>query len=304
MKINLHGGASLTLEVRLKKIVLQFDTCHYNRHCPHLKIFFLPYTAGVYSLRHTFLVNLREMSAMMFNTLRHPLSWVVLITFLIAIPVSARAEEDPDDPNAKTNTQDTQDRVLKPKSTKPSQRNLEHRKFVTDHPDRSDAGIFHVAFAAGGNFYVEPEVNSQTKTPTGNYFKDFGFQGGVYFDYDYSELPENIPLALRGFFGYKYILSSVHVFSFDGMVRRMFELSENTRFGLGLGGSAAVWYRVQQDATATSPASSEEIIFLPSFLIGAGFEFNPFMVDFKWLINRFGQDSTITGFELYFGFRL
>src|SRR5438067_882287 len=53
----------------------------------------------------------------------------------------------------------------------------------------------------------------------------------------------------------------------------------------------------------TTPAE-EEIIFLPSAILGFGFEYEPFMVDFKWLLNRFGQDSTITGFELYFGFRL
>jgi hypothetical protein len=66
-----------------------------------------------------------------------------------------------------------------------------------------------------------------------------------------------------------------------------------------MGGSAAVWYRPQ-----SSSAPNEEVIFLPSLLLGAGFEFNPFMVDFKWLINRVGADSTIMGFELYFGFRI
>ena len=65
-----------------------------------------------------------------------------------------------------------------------------------------------------------------------------------------------------------------------------------------MGASAAIWYRTN------TAASNEQIIFLPSVILGAGFEFNPFMVDFKWLINRFGQDTTITGLELYFGFRL
>ncbi len=175
------------------------------------------------------------------------------------------------------------------------------RKYFVPDPSRVDAGVFHVAFAVGGNFYVEPEVASISAAPTGNYFKDFGFQGGVYFDYDYSELPENIPLALRAMVGYKYVLSSVHVFTFDGMVRRMIRMSENASFGFGIGGSAAVWYRQQSDRPIFA---NEEMVFLPSFIVGAGFDFNPFMVDFKWLINRFGQDSTITGLEFYFGFRL
>lgn len=172
------------------------------------------------------------------------------------------------------------------------------RKYFNNQDPRSDAGVFHVAFAAGGNFYIEPRVDSGG-APTGDFYKDFGFQAGAYFDHDYSELDENIPLMLRGFVGYKYILSSVHVFSFDGMVRRMWRWSENTTFGVGVGASAALWYRSQ---TPSSP--NEEIIFLPSLLLGAGFEFNPFMVDLKWTINRFGAENVITGFELYFGFRL
>jgi hypothetical protein len=170
--------------------------------------------------------------------------------------------------------------------------------------DRVDAGVFHVGFAAGGNFYFEPQVypqgSPQAGQPTGDYFKDFGFQAGLYFDYDYSEAAENVPLALRGMIGYKYILSSTNVFAFDAMIRRMFRFSEVATFGLGFGASAAVWYRVAQ----VNPAASEEIIFLPSLLVGFGFEYNPFMVDFKWLINKIGQNATITGVELYFGFRL
>lgn len=194
--------------------------------------------------------------------------------------------------------------VLRPKQrvddTTLRAKNPDRKYFIPD-TNRVDAGVFHVAFALGGNFYIEPEVVSTTSAPTGNYFKDFGFQGGVYFDYDYSELADNIPLALRGMVGYKYVLSSVHVFTFDGMVRRQFRLSENSSFGIGIGGSAAVWYRQQSNRPIFA---NEEIVFLPSFILGAGFDFNPFMVDFKWLINRFGQDSTITGLELYFGFRL
>jgi len=186
-----------------------------------------------------------------------------------------------------------------PRPIVPPKKNRERRRYVTDHPERSDAGIFHVAAAVGGNFYVEPTVTYPSRVPTGNYAKDFGFQAGAYFDYDYSQMDENIPLALRGFVGYKYILRSIHVFSFDGMVRRMFQFSEKTSFGIGMGASTALWFRAVTDI---SP--EEEIAFLPSLLIGAGFEFNPFMIDFKWMINRFATDATITGFELYFGVRL
>jgi len=195
--------------------------------------------------------------------------------------------------------------MLVPKQQAPAQGQSQgqgrdqRRKYFVPDTERVDAGIFHVAFAAGGNFYLEPKLDAVTREPDGEYFKDFGFQAGVFFDYDYSSLNENIPLGLRGMVGYKYILSSVHVFTFDGVVRYMFRVSDRTTFGLGLGGSAAVWYR---SITDTSP--DEEVIFLPSFIVGGGFEFNPFMVDFKWLINRLGGDATIMGFELYFGVRL
>lgn len=229
------------------------------------------------------------------------LKWQLLFVgslFSLFSPSALFAEEEvqPSDPGISDPYQGTSE--LQPRQQTPD---TKKRHYLTrnEQEHRVDAGVFHVAFAVGGNFYVEPQVNATTKAPLGDYFKDFGFQGGVYFDYDYSELDENIPLALRGMIGYKYILSSVHVFTFDGVVRRMFRLSEYSAFGVGIGGSTAMWYR---SVTSTSP--DEEMIFLPSFIIGAGFEFNPFMVDFKWLINRFGADSTITGLELYFGIRL
>lgn len=171
------------------------------------------------------------------------------------------------------------------------------RKFFQEDPSRVDAGIFHVALAAGGNFYIEPSYTNGA--PSGDFFYDPGFQLGAYFDYDYSELDENIPLMLRGMVGYKYVLSSVHVFAFDGMVRHMWRFSEGASFGLGMGGSFAVWYRT---ITANSP--TREVVLLPSLLLGAGFDFHPFMVDFKWLLNRFAADNIITGFELYFGIRI
>ena len=98
----------------------------------------------------------------------------------------------------------------RPTRTKPS-----NRKYFTDDSPRTDAGVFHVGFAAGGNFYIEPRLTTDPiPAPTGDFYKDFGFQAGVYFDHDYSELDENIPLMLRGMVGYKYILNSVHVFIF------------------------------------------------------------------------------------------
>lgn len=212
------------------------------------------------------------------------LRWTTLVVLaVITLGAPAMAEENGTDP------------VPAPQQKRPT------RKYMVPDPNRVDAGVFHVGFAAGGNFYVEPQVDNNTGAPNGDYFKDFGFQAGVYFDYDYSALTENVPLALRGMVGYKRILSSVNVFTVDMAVRHMWRFSERATFGAGVGGSAAIWFR---QAANVAPVSAEEIIFLPSFLLTAGFEYNPFMVDLKWLINRFGQDSTITGVELYFGFRL
>ncbi|MCB0406289.1 MAG: hypothetical protein KDD51_16025 [Bdellovibrionales bacterium] len=185
------------------------------------------------------------------------------------------------------------------KSTKKSRRTYyneqqQKRKYFIPDPQRVDAGTFHVAFGAGGNFYIEPKFDSNGAA-IGDYFKDFGFQGGVYFDYDY----EDMRLGLRGWVGYKYVLNSVHVFGFEGRVRYLFTMSENVKFGLDMGVSGAMWLR-----TITSTSNQEEALFLPAFIIGAGFDFNPFMVDFKTLINRIGQNSTILGLELTFGFRL
>lgn len=220
------------------------------------------------------------------------------LAFTLASPVLAEEDYTEDEVLEEETVQPPPAKAAQPKPKKNSQK----RKFVTDHPERSDAGIFHVGFAVGGNFYMEPEfaldASTGAKVFADNYTKDFGFQGGAYFDYDYSQLDENIPLGLRGFVGYKYILNTTHAFSIDGMVRRMFNFSEKVAFGLGVGGSAAIWFRQESDT------SDEETLFLPSLLIGAGFEFEPFMVDFKWLVNRIGSESTIMGFELYFGVRL
>jgi len=230
--------------------------------------------------------------------------WVRLMSLLaltafLTTPAASFAETD-DDEEYSQEEQTYEEPSPAPKKRR--DRKGEKKKHFVADIKRTDAGIFHVAAVVGGNFYTEPKVTrdaSDNIVSTGEYFKDFGFQAGVIFDYDYSEMDENIPLSLRGMVGYKYILSSVHVFAFDGAVRRMFRFSDAASFGLGLGGSAAVWYR---SITASSP--DEEIVFLPSVYLTAGFDFTPFMVEFKWLVNRFGEDSTITGLELYFGFRL
>jgi hypothetical protein len=180
------------------------------------------------------------------------------------------------------------------KKTQVEQKKEKRKYFIPDN-NRIDAGVFHVGFALGGNFYIEPRLNNLTKAPTGDYFRNFGFQGGAFFDWDYGD----IPLGLRVFVGYKYILASVHAFSVDAIARHMFSFSDKVRFGVGVGTSASIWYR-----TLTSQTSYEEVFFLPALVASAGFEFNPFMVEFKWLINQFGVDRTITGMEMYFGVRL
>lgn len=225
---------------------------------------------------------------------------LLIFAALFTFP-STNAFSEEQEPEGAATEEAATDASKDSKSTRPV-RQVKKRYFGTEKPERIDAGVFHVAFAVGGNYYIEPKYQvtaTAGKEPTGDYFRDLGFQAGVYFDYDYSELTENVPLALRGMIGYKYVLSSVNVFSFDGMVRRMWRTSDSASFGLGFGGSMAVWSRT---VTATSP--EEEVVLLPSLLIGAGFEFNPFMADFKWLINRMGGDNTIMGFELYFGFRM
>lgn len=168
------------------------------------------------------------------------------------------------------------------------------RKYFIADTQRIDAGIFHVGFGVGGNFYIEPKFDSNGAA-IGDYFKNFGFQGGVYFDYDYDDMR----LGLRGYLGYKYVLESVHVFGAEARVRYLITMSENAKFGLDLGVSGAMWLR-----TVTSTSTQEETLFLPALIIGAGFDFTPFMVDFKTLINRIGENSTILGLELTFGFRI
>lgn len=241
---------------------------------------------------------------------RHTLVATLLLALCLALSAAPRAalaaDEDDDGylseeaaPKDEKKEKESSDEATPAKGKKAKKK----RKYFTDNSPRSDAGVFHVAATVGGNFYFEPQVDAN-KVPTGNYFKDFGFAAGVTFDYDYSEMDENIPLCLRGMFGYKYVLNSVHVFAFDGMARRMWRFSEKSSFGIGIGGSAAVWYRAQQTNAAGTVTAAEEIIFLPSFVMEAGFDFNPFMVDIRLLINRIKGDSSIAGGELYFGFRL
>jgi len=196
-------------------------------------------------------------------------------------------------------------RLKKPqpkKALKPAPKKT--RKYFSDQSPRSDAGIFHVGFALGGNFYVEPKLFADSKLFADDYFKDFGYQGGVFFDYDYSRMTENIPLALRGFVGYKYVLNSTHVFSLEGMVRRMFQLSENSDFGLGVGVSLASWFRQTVEVTNNETTEIDQTVLLPTFILEAGFDFNPFMVDLKGMIHRFGTGENLLGIEFYFGVRL
>ncbi len=224
-----------------------------------------------------------------------------VLTFFLHVPVFGENNEYlEEDPYADKNAPRSGSNVAPSTNAQPARSSKPKkapRKYFNDDSPRTDAGVFHVGFAAGGNFYIEPRLDNNF-APTGDFFKDFGFQAGAYFDHDYSELDENIPLMLRGMVGYKYILNSTHVFSFDGMVRRMWHWSENVSFGLGIGASGALWYRAQ------SAVATEQFIFMPTVLIGGGFEFNPFMVDIKWAINRLGGDNTLTGIEFYFGFRL
>ncbi|NBX76833.1 MAG: hypothetical protein EBQ92_09780 [Proteobacteria bacterium] len=230
---------------------------------------------------------------------------LVVCGFLTAGTV-ARAEEDyTEDETTEESLSDEEEapRILKPvpKKSKPKPK---PRKYFSDDTPRIDAGIFHVAFALGGNVYIEPKLNSTTGDFADDYFKDFGYQGGVYFDYDYSRMTENIPLALRGFVGYKYALNSTHIFAVEGMIRRMFQVSQNTDFGLGVGLSLATWFRSQTINEGGETSQIDQTVLLPTFILGAGFDFNPFMVDLKWMIHRFGVGETVMGAEFYFGVRL
>lgn len=181
----------------------------------------------------------------------------------------------------------------------PKKERKEKRYFGTEPEPRIDAGLFHVAFVGGPNFFIEPKLSPTNKEPLEEYFNDFGFGGGVLFDFDYSQMAENIPLMLRGFVGYRYVLRSVHVFDVQGIVRRMWQFSDSATFGIGAGVSSAIWYR-----TKTDESLYEETLFLPSLVVETGFEFNPLMVELKWLVNRLGTDSTINGVEFLVGIRL
>jgi len=243
--------------------------------------------------------------------------WLVffgaVLCFSLIPPVWA--EDDMEEDSYEEETEAEELPKLKPVSPKKKSSSAVNksktRKYFTDDTPRSDAGIFHVGFALGGNVYIEPKLFKAGNSQGGqagefadDYFKDFGYQGGVYFDYDYSRTTENIPLALRGFLGYKYALNSTHIFAAEGMVRRMFNVSESTDFGLGAGVSLATWFRQTNLSTADEESEIEQTVLLPTFIVEAGFDFNPFMVDLKWMIHRFGTGETLMGAEFYFGVRL
>ena len=240
-------------------------------------------------------------------------SWNGLLMLVLAwgvvysLPLHAEEDYEEEEQAIEEAVEEEEPVILKtlPKKKKaPAPKKKPPRKYFSDNSPRTDAGIFHVAFAAGGNIYIEPKLNATTNEPVGDYFKDFGYQGGVYFDYDYSRMSDNIPLALRGFLGYKYALNSTHIFAVEGMVRRMFQVSDNADFGLGAGVSLATWFRQTTQVTANETTQIEQTVLLPTFIIAAGFDFNPFMVDLKWMIHRFGADQTLMGAEFYFGVRL
>ena len=90
-----------------------------------------------------------------------------------------------------------------------------------------------------------------------------------------------------------------HVFDIEGIARRMWQFSESSSFGVGVGMSSALWYRA-----LTNNSPYEETLFLPSLILETGFEFNPMMVQLKWMVNRLGSDSSINGIEFMFGIRL
>jgi len=188
----------------------------------------------------------------------------LLLTFFLLFAGSLRAEVDDSSGGDSNNNNTVQDSTTvnssdaasapaTPATPSTPTRHKHHtsvsRHYLTDTPGRSDAGVFHVGFGVGGNLFIEPQSDPNTGLAEGAYYKDFGFGVGVFFDYDYSETAPNIPLELRGMIGYNYILSSVHMFTFDGVVRRVFRLAENATFGLGGGVSTAIWYRTVTDTS-------------------------------------------------------
>lgn len=226
----------------------------------------------------------------------------LLINFSLISQTVRAAEDQPEPVEDLLPAQKAQPANSLPSETAPKKdkrEKKEKRFFGTEKEPRIDAGVFNVAFAVGGNFFMEPKLFKVNGEATGEYFNDFGFGGGVFFDYDYSQMTENIPLMLRGFVGYRYILQSVHVFDVEGIVRRMWQFSEASSFGIGVGVSSALWYR-----SLTDNSPYEETLFLPSMVVETGFEFNPMMVQLKWLVNRLGSDSSINGIEFMFGIRL
>lgn len=238
-----------------------------------------------------------------------PKSKNVILAFLLTLIISSissnvmaeNENEENQNPSPVEDLQPSQKSIPLSQPTTPASPRKEKkdkRYFGTEKEPRIDAGIFHVGFAAGGNFFIEPKLSAANGTPLKEYFNDFGFGGGVVFDFDYSQMTENIPLMLRGFVGYRYVLRSVHVFDVQGIVRRMWQFSDSSSFGIGAGVSSALWFR-----TITDESLYEETLFLPSLVLETGFEFNPLMVDLKWLVNRLGTDSTINGVEFSLGIR-
>lgn len=196
------------------------------------------------------------------------------------------------------------DGTLQSQSTNTSGNQKKVRTFFNSQEKRVDAGVFHVGFAAGGNFFIEPEEYGTiySSESTGQYFTSFGLQAGIYLDHDYSELTENVPLMIRAIIGYRYILDSIHIFAVDGLVRYMMRFSEHNALGLGGGVSAGIWY--VPGSYYAPPYTVNEVAFVPALLLSAGIEFDNFFGDFKTMVKEINSFSTILGFELSFGFRL
>src|SRR4051794_2979258 len=120
---------------------------------------------------------------------------VCLLLVLAFLPLKLRAEfeEDPNIQEEKQentslrNSQKTQTTQGNGNHSKSSQSESSHsswsqssrykkegdkRKYFNDEEKRIDAGVFHVGFGAGGNFYTEPKFNKTSGIPLGEYFKD------------------------------------------------------------------------------------------------------------------------------------
>ena len=114
--------------------------------------------------------------------------WLVffgaVLCFSLIPPVWA--EDDMEEDSYEEETEAEELPKLKPVSPKKKSSSAVNksktRKYFTDDTPRSDAGIFHVGFALGGNVYIEPKLFKAGNSQGGqagefadDYFKDFGY---------------------------------------------------------------------------------------------------------------------------------